>query len=336
MNISKKLLLASAITVGIHSAAIAVPFEVEGKLTYVDIKFAEGTTSIAPTSSIKCNGSTIFLSANTVISTPTNTITAQEFLSPKIFPGRALIPAADVPAGVTAQKSAFMGGTCIVEGDDDETPGGRRATALFVEPAENVILGPTTSALGAPFEILGVRIKLLSPHPGDSEPIENYQPDPVGRIKAHAPINANGVKIKLSTVPKGDEASAEGYLSDDRKTFFAFAVETTGGQPASPQTYAEATLLRADVTFVSAAQVKLEVRGGCTMFPQTVNLEFLDGNSPSNVIATAATTCADGTYRYRNDQFATSATRPVPTSVRASADNGAHYTDPVVIERIGF
>jgi hypothetical protein len=339
MVIIKKLFLASVISAGISGAAFAqtVPFTVEGKLTYVDIQYVDGT-KVAPTSSIKCNGSTIFLTDATVISTPTNIIKAPLLISNRVLPGRALIAAADAPSPATAQKSAFMGGTCIVEGDDDQTPGGRKATSLFVEPAENVLVGPTTSVKGGPFEIMGVKVKLMSlwPGPNSGESSENYLPDPMGRIVARSPINANGFKIKLSTVEKGDESSAEGYLSDDRKTFHAFAIETTGGTPLVPAGTPAAAILRADVTFVSATRVKLEVRGGCTEFPQQVAVELLDANTPPNVIATGATTCTDGTYRYRDDQFATSATRPVPTSVRASVGNGGYVTDDIVLERIGF
>jgi hypothetical protein len=342
MIIAKRFLIASVMLVGVSSAVFAqvsppvVPFTVEGKLTYVDISFIGN--SIDPKSSIKCNGSTIYLSDATVISTPTNIITAPLLISDRVLPGRALIPPADAPAPSTAQRSVFMGGTCIVEGEDNQMPGGRMASTLFVEPAENVLVGPTTNEPGKPFEILGVRIKLMSPPPNplNGENLANYLPDPMGRIVARSPTNANGFKIKLNTVAKGDESSAEGYLSDDRKTFHAFAIETTGGTPIVPPGTPAAAILRADVTFVSATRVKLEVRGGCTAFPQQVAFELLDAAIPPNVIATDVTTCTDGTYRYRDDQFATSAARPVPTSVRASVNNGGYVTDDIVLERIGF
>jgi hypothetical protein len=340
MYINKKSLAVAALLAMVGKAAFAVPFVVEGKLTYLNVTYTTSADGLSQTlnagSTVKCNGSTIYLTPGTVLSTPTGPISPSQLMSSKIFPGRALIPASDVPAGVTAQRSAFMGGTCIIEGDDDETPnGGRKATAMFVEPAENVLVGPTTNEPGMPFSIMGVKIKMLAPYPGGSELVDNYEPDNVGRIKASTPTNAIGMKIRLSTVGKGDESSAEGYLSDDRTIFYAFAVETTGGDPVDPQTYAVASILRADVTFTNAQSSKIEVRGGCTLGPQTITLQFLNTSRQLIDSATTTTPCAaDGTFRYRNDQFSTVG-RPAPSYVRAAAD-GIHYTDDIVLDRIGF
>ncbi len=344
---------------GLAACAHAVPFAVEGKLAQVNVE-PSSLALLPPVNTVLCNGTLIYLTAATEYSTPTGSITTAQLISGTPWPGRASVaPAA--PLRQYSKDSAFIGGTCIIEGDDDGSPAGRRASKLFVEPAENVLVGPTTNESGQPFAIMGVPVVLLASKPSDGTPLPaGYVEEPEGRIIATPPVNAANMKIRLDTVPKNDESSAEGYLGDDGKIFYAFAVETTGGTLAEPKDFPTASVQRGDVTFSSATTVKLEVRGGCTFLPTTARplhlvVQVDRGNAWVNATggtsATAvATTCAEdpatpgsGTYRYRNDRFAASATPvpgTIPTKVRvAPAVTPAeplNFSDAFTLNRLGF
>jgi hypothetical protein len=224
-------------------------------------------------------------------------------------------------------------GTCIIEGDTAN--GVSVASEVFAEVAENVLVGASSNAPGTPFEILNVKVVML----------DN---DPAGRIVASKPINAFGAPILLSSVLPGDLSAAEGYLGDDG-VFYAFAVETTGGDLSDPPSASSATVQRGDATYVSNTAIKLEVRGGCLFVgPRPDNLAArtlrlavavdrgMDPLDPTKTnwvnpndtrpITTATTnvTCTEdlaaigsGTFRYRQDRY-TGFSPYLPTKVRVS------------------
>ena len=218
----KPAVLLAALMAG--SSAFAVPFALEGPLS-----------AISPTG-LTCAGVQVVTNGATVYSTPSGVVPQEKVLSTAAFPG--------LPA-----QAGFIGGTCIVEGDD--TPAtGRLASTVFVEVRENVLGGPTTSQ--TPFAIMGVEIVLLTP--------EN---EPGGRILAGPPVNAAGFEVDLATVPLNDESSAEGYLGTDGK-FYAHLVETSAGDPKVKPTQPESRIARGQSDTVNATTVKIEVRGSCT------------------------------------------------------------------------
>ena len=305
---ARPAVLLAAIIAGGNS--FAVPFTIEGPLTAIS------------SSGLTCNGVQVVTDAATVYSTPTGVVSQAKLLSTTPFPGNPL----NSPAG----QSAFIGGTCIVEGEDLPTTG-RLASTVFVEIRENVLLGPTTSQ--SPFSIMGVQIVLLT-----------TQNEPVGRILAGPPVNAQGFEVDLATVPLNDESSAEGYMGSDGK-FYAHAVETSAGDPKVKPTQPESRISRAQSDTVNATTVKLEVRGSCSWLtpptgaartqPVLVNLdngvgtdsnpiwvnpttraESTPASNQSNVTCTEdLATPGFGNFRYRLDRY--TFTRAAPSLARA-------------------
>jgi hypothetical protein len=357
---SKKAVFAGLVLSSASSLALAVPFAVEGKLSQMNI---DTTTLGTPNAGnhVVCNGTTVYLTPTTVYSTPTGTIKVDKLVSNAPFPGKVLVDP-DVPSATNSQNSAFIGGTCIIEGDEDGTTTGRLATSVFVEVAEHVLVGLTTSERGSQFEIMGVKVLLLAAKPDVGQTLPpGYVEEPGGRVIAGPVMNAANMKVDINTVKRGDESSAEGYLvslTDGSKVFYAHAVETTGGDLIDPPTYSIASVQRADLTFSNASTVKLDIRGGCTFVnassSQPIVIQVDRGtdwvnpvNGAVNNLSTTTTLCTLdpvtglGTYRYRNDRYgATAAT--MPTNVRAlvgpapTDGTAPHYSEPIIFNRIGF
>lgn len=329
--VAKKSLIVAAILAASSSAALAVPFAVEGKLTRID----------AVNKEVECNGTRVKLVdvattgiPATVYTTPTSTISFAQLASDVALPGQTL------PAG----QSAFIGGTCIIDGNSDATGTILYAETFFVEIAENVLVGPTTNLPGQPFAIAGVPIVILGdyddtvnlsmPDPyayawttdskGNPIPARDanraliplYQKDSTGalildannqpilippRIHSVAPTNQFGYEVDLKTVPKSDESSAEGHLING--VFYAHVIETSGGE-RKDLTVIEptATVLRANGRIRSATRIELEIRGGCefkdptlTSMPVLIRVDngdaWVNPNAPT-VAASPSTTNA--------------------------------------------
>lgn len=339
-------LILASLLVTASQAALAVPFAVEGKLAAISATGTSGT--------LTCNGVPIVFDGATVFSTPSGTKPLSDMLSPVPFPARDPVGPSDA--------SAFIGGTCIVDGEDNLTT--RMASSVFLEVAENVLVGPTTNVPGqTSFAIMGVEIVLLQ----NKDPAkEGY--DSVGRVIAGPVMNGFGQEVKLDTVPAGDESSAEGYMGKDGK-FYASLVETTAGDPANPIPTPTATVVRGDLTFSNATTYKLDIRGGCTfpeprkptdparsqavlvvvdratssgtiwVNPSNVNLGIDSSPPQSNAtcLEDIVASPGNGTYRYRNDRYS----GPAPTKVKVRVSPTAtfpvtQYSADVILNRIGF
>ena len=330
--------------------AWAVPFTVEGRLGAVNAN------------SLACNRARIQIGANTVITTPSGVIDKARLLDTTPFPGRKNVEPPDDGNPDTPPLpplSAFVGGTCIVSGEDNGSS--RVADTVFVEVAENVLVGPVTITPGGPFEIMGVPIVLLNGTTGSP----GYEPG--GRIQAVEPINDFGYEIDLATVPLGDESSAEGYLGTEDNVFYAHVIQTTGGQAKVAATAPDNRILRGSVSRTSVTTVKLEVRGGCrfmgpanangTARTQRLNVQVDNGkdgagqvvwtNASAPTSPTAANvTCTEdtaapgyGLFRYQLDRY--SGYRAVPTMARARVVPSAAFPDTpysaeFVLDRAGF
>lgn len=325
--------------------ALAVPFTVEGRLGAVN------------ESSLTCNRARIQLAAHTVITTPSGVIDKAALLSVEPFPGRRNVEPADDGNPDTPPPpppSAFVGGTCIVSGEDNGST--RVADTVFVEVAENVLVGPVTVTPGVPFEIMGVPIVLLN----TTEGTPGHEPG--RRILAAEPINDFGYEVDLATVPAGDESSAEGYLGTESGLFYAHAIQTTGGQAKVAPVAPDTRILRGSVSRASATTVKLEVRGGCrfmgapnangTARTQRVNVQVDNGTAGWTNASAPATpeagnvTCSEdtaapgyGLFRYQLDRY--SGYRAVPTKARARVVPSTTYPNTTydaefTLDRAGF
>ena len=261
MHQTRPTRLFAAALVLASGSAFAVEFSIEGKLGAIQPEGAVGLD----VKSVKCNGSTILLtdasatsSARTVYSTPSSAdLSKADFFSIERFPGFA-----------ATGKVGLLGGTCIIDGNSDAS-GNLVADKFFGEPAENVLVGPVSTQAGQRFSIMGVPIVLLTDdtaHMTDASDPNTGMPDPGKRIKASSPINQFGYPVVLGTVPRDDLSAAEGYLAPDG-IFYAFSIETTGGNPpvANNANPLAPTVQRGTMEFRNATSSKLEIRGGCTI-----------------------------------------------------------------------
>jgi hypothetical protein len=175
------------------ASAAAAPLALEGPIQAIA---ADGT-------SMTVMGVTVAIPATALISSPTKALTLGELADTTTLPGRS--------------QAGFIGGTAIINGltanDPANITGLDIAEDVFVEPAENVLLGEVSSQ--APFSISGVKMVQLTD----------------GRIPAGAAIDANGLIIDLATAPVGSAAAAEGYFGfapDGTGVFYYFLVEAEG------------------------------------------------------------------------------------------------------------
>jgi hypothetical protein len=229
--------------------------------------------------------------AGTPITSPSNpALTQAQLLDPAPLPGRT--------------DAGFLNGTAIVTG----TTTGATSTAadVFVEPAENVLIGLTTApSNGAPLAINGVNVALVSD----------------ARMPGTAVHAVSGVAIDIHTVAAGAAAAATGYLGSNGgvPTFYAFEVSAVG----NPLLDAEQTTL----SRVTCRQSKGELRGlgASTSTPATITLYRGNTVDAANLLGTV-TTAVDGTFSFRFRGLAT-----CPGQIRAENSNGSHAIADVAL-----
>lgn len=334
------MLLSAMMAGGIASAEV---FSVEGLLESVDTS----------TGRIRCNGVEISLAPTTEYSSTGGVISHAQFTDPTPLPASTL---------AAAPGSAFVGGTCIVDGDDDLSGNvaGRVASKVFAEIRESVLVGPVTrlvkDGVTADFAILGVEVVLQTDSRLAAQPVR--------------PINGLGYVVDLKTVPVGDLSSAEGYVGSDGK-FHAYAIETTGGEPVDKPASPDTRISRGQVGFVSNTTVKLEIRGSCSWTtpnpsgavrtqPVLVTVDGVSNGSqvfinPSTRAVVTDNTAANasnvnctedpatpgfGEFRYRLDRYAIVGAVPTMTRARVAKtvnELPAYSWSPTfVLDRAGF
>ena len=183
-------LAAAMLTVGVAAwiiPASAEVFSIEGPIQSI-------TDNGDDSGDMTCMGITMQIPAGTPIHSPTASLTITELADSASFP--------------SSEKAGFVGGTCIVAGNNDSGP--NIAEDIFVELAENVLVGPVGTI--SPFNVLGIEIVPLA--------------DP--RMPLGEAANQFGFGVDLATVPEGDLSAAEGYLGTDGK-LYAHTIETTEG-----------------------------------------------------------------------------------------------------------
>jgi hypothetical protein len=272
-QIKRTQLLVAAALAASSASVLAVEFSIEGKLTELYDAAGKAGAIGEAVATVDCNGSRITLKnvdpGKTVYSTPsTSSVNKAAFFSATKLPGYG-----------NGTEAALKNGTCIIEGNSNGAT--LLADTFFAEPAENVLVGPVTSGPTEQFAIMGVPIVLLTDDTthlqdptralaGALNPDPNKgMPDPEKRIVASPPANQFGYPVVLSSVPKDDLSAAEGYLAGG--TFYAFSIETTGGNPRTPDPAEPATGLpaptvqRGTLEFRSTTASRLEIRGGCAI-----------------------------------------------------------------------
>lgn len=260
--------------------ASAEIFEVEGPIQSV-------TANMDGSGSLMCNGVTIQIPAGTPISSPTASLGIADLALSTAFPSR--------------DKNGFIGGTCIVNGNNDFGP--NQADKVFAEIAENVLLGSVTSNDPDPFKVLGVEFV----------PLEDF------RMPFGGATNQFGFEVFLATVPLGDLSVGEGYFGMDGR-LYVHTVETTAGMVMDPTP--RASIQRAQCENQSGTgKDKLEVRGGVILpngTPGSVSLCQVGASPSSTCVGStfSAPVTADpefpgfGTYRLSRSNLTFSACQP--------------------------
>jgi hypothetical protein len=189
--------------------AWAEPVEFEGPFSGID-------NSDPGSNKMIVNGVRIVVPAGTPIHSPTNSaLTFSQLHSGPAFLGRT--------------QNGFLGGTGIVEGEVDTLTGIVTATDVFVEPAENVMVG--TLSPGA---------ICTTPHcdgPGDVLKINGTPvvPSTDERMPSDGP-KTRGFDVNLAAGTLANlTVGAEGYFGNDDMLHY-FALDITGAPLANPNT----------------------------------------------------------------------------------------------------
>jgi len=186
-------------------------------------------------------GITVNVLPTTTITSPTATLTFADLLGAS-FAGRP--------------DPGFIGGTAIV-GVGTSTPDGSvDAADLFVETAENVILGPVTENTIPPGGSLG--------DPGTSFKILGVAIEPTNDARLPLTAVVQGFEVDMSTVPVGTLGAAEGHLGMDG-VFYVHTVQVEQGEVLGDPNQTSIFLARCKSTG------RLEVRGTSST-PGTVTM----------------------------------------------------------------
>lgn len=240
-------------------ASAQVPVEIEGPLTAIN-RNARTLTVM---------GITVSVPAGTPINSPTADLTFNQINAAPALPERLW--------------NGFLGGTAIVTGETTAN-GTIIANSVFVEPAENVVVG----VLGAgATSISGMPLTLLT--------------DP--RIPSTV-INAYGFVIDPAAIPAGTTGGAEGYYASSSNTLYAHTVEVDAPIPPKENP----GLPQVSVLRISCENDgRLEIRGGAYVPGGSANRAIqvrrpngtLIGTTNSQVDNPASP--AFGLYRFRAD-----------------------------------
>jgi hypothetical protein len=327
-------LLSSGLLCASASAQAQSEASVEGPLTAV-------TNLGGGSGSVVCNGSFIQIAAGTPITSPTATLTMAQLADPTPFPNSGFNPATG------AARAGFIGGTCIIDAVRDDVTGAINASNVFVEVAENVIVGAVTNspALGnGAFAVLGTPIVPLTDArmPATKLAAGFYGPTGVHAGNTEVARNDFGFGVDLNTVglPAPDIATVEGYFGSDG-ALHAHIIETTGGTPLSLDPRPSATLAQCrDRNTVNKDE--LEVRGGCVLARAGVaQAVSLSGHTATGALiqtygtATCTPDLVDprfGAFRYiaaNLNYIGNTCPVRVRVTLSGSADNRRHFIDSV-------
>jgi hypothetical protein len=180
-------------------------------------------------------GQTVVVDATTTVTTPTARITLAQLLDPAPLPGRT--------------QPGWLEATAKVRGTVRGPSQPLTATTLFVEPAENVVLGIVTGHIAGTVNVNGVPVAPSS--------------DP--RLPSRPPTNTFGFPVVLASVPVGSAIAVDGWFAGGQ--MHAFAVETTPAAQLTSTT-PQIAVTKAFARERTPNQQKgdeVEVRGAVTM-----------------------------------------------------------------------
>ncbi len=177
---------------------------------------AVSTVNAAGNVTLTVMGVRVLVRPGVPVTTPTATLTLAQLASTTVFPGRT--------------QAGFVGGTAIVEGTWDNTNARIDATAVFVEPAENVLIGVVTA--NNPTTGLAINGVAISPLPATEL-----------RMPSLPTRTPEGIEVFPASIPVGTFIAAEGYFSAGK--FYSFSLEPDAGTPVTQ--VPQVTITRAQV-----------------------------------------------------------------------------------------
>ena len=279
--------------------------EVEGTVTAI-------STNLNGSVSMTVMGIAVNVPVGTPVNTPTVQLTFAQLVSTTPLPNRT--------------QPGFIGGTAIVTGTSDAR-GVLTADSVFVEPAENVILGIVTANTATSISVNNVPVVFIQDARMLAEPVKDV----------------NGIEIISSSIPVGTGAALEGYYSNG--IFNAFLMEAEEGTPvvAAPQV----AITRATARERGPSNQRgdeYEIRGSTTMThvapgvtTQTIRVVRIDNGVETLLGPTTATLDVTGIAVWRLRGATATTNNPVlgvaPTLVKAIntsvGANNAFVTSPV-------
>ena len=283
----------------------SVASEVEGTVTAISTNF-NGSVSMT------VMGITVNVPVGTPVNTPTAQLTFAQLVSTTPLPNRT--------------QPGFIGGTAIVTGTSDAR-GVLTADSVFVEPAENVILGIVTANTASGISVNNIPVVFIQDARMLAEPVKDV----------------NGIEIIRSSIPVGTGASVEGYYSNG--IFNAFLMEAEQGTPvlATPQVAITRATARERTPNTQRGD-EYEIRGSTTMThvapgvtTQTIRVVRVDNGVETLLGNATATLDITGIALWRLRGATAPSADPVlgtaPTLVKAintsAGANNAFTTSPV-------
>lgn len=205
----------------------------------------------------------------------------------------------------------FIGGTATAVGTTTDAGGTVVADSLFVEPAENVIVGAVTkndvtkeedetneSAINeGTFEVQGTKIRTAQ----DS------------RLPFHAVMEGTDFRVGVSTIPERTLAEVEGYYGNDGVLY----AHTLGATEGETEGKGSLTITRAECDHDDDGPDALEVRGNTSAPDGTVSV--YDHHTDELMGTTQVETTDDGTGTFRFDAEIDTC----PSVVRAENTDGS-------------
>lgn len=249
-----------------NAAAAIAPLSIEGPIQSIVRNSATSATMV-------CDGVTVQINSNTVLTSPLHKLTIDMLTSSAPFQAAGYSPLTGQP------QQGFVGGTCIMDGMRDDATGLTIATLMNVSLGETVVVGNVSDGPrknGKALAVAGVQIVPIDdPRMNAVEPATGLWTDANGTQNAAAyyetvhnnygfGVDPNSVGFLRNNVTTPDLVSASGYLGTDGK-LYALEIATTNPSNVLDRT-PRATITDGDVqdTFV-AANDRVVSRGGCLL-----------------------------------------------------------------------
>ncbi len=301
-----KAAVASALLVGgaAQAQVLPVPFTIEGKIDAIDGMNKTITVMGVDVNIITADIATAQFPETVITTPPTHGISYGQLTD-------LLIPLSG------RDEMGFLGGTAIITADIDPQNPVINATSIFVEPAENVIVGLVTGNTGSceadglptddAIQINGINLRFLR---GEPIPFDNA-------------TDANtGAAIDPCTTLAGQGGAAGGYFSARDNALYIFELEALG----EPVGGVEQTFI--DQAMCRSQKLEMDVRGVTTSTSGVISVYNDQTGSWIGNVDIIDDGAGGGTYRLRTNI----AGNQCPNTIRADNTDGSTATADVSVK----